>query len=459
MEKEAASVRHWKVLLSFVLVFALLGGAYFFIQNYDPTEKPAEITPTPTIGLLSLEARQVMQVEIQNTAGQYAFVRDGEGWLVKNEPYIELYTSRVETLCFGAATLSADTLVAAAAPDVSVYGLDKPQSVVTLMLDSGDTVTFKIGNLTPAGDGYYACLAESTDVYILSTGTGSQFCSPLSAFRVMTITMLNQMDIRSITITRDGEPFKVVYVAPPEGSYPGAVSTWHIESPIRRDADNALVQEKLLTPLSTLVAAGVAADNPEDLSAFGFEGDSVEISTETETVRFTVGTADGASFIMVDGKQVVYFMGNGTLSFMEVTPFDILEKMTNLIAIDTVDTIEATLPGGSAALRVSHEGENMRYFVNDTPAGEEAFKAIYVELAALSVDGMITGNADMTGKTPAASIVYTLTDGSTTTLAYYPYDDFNYAVAENSECTFYIKKTKITELGEKLQDFVQNPNG
>jgi len=450
-------VRYWKVILSFVLVFALLGGAYFFIQNYDPTEKPAENTPQPTIPLLSLDARLISQVEIQNTKDVYTFVRDGENWLVKNKPNIELYASRVESLCFGAATLAADSLIASSAADLSAFGLDNPQATVTLMEENGTEASFCIGNLTPAGDGYYACLKGGNDIYMLSNSTGSQFCSPLSAFRVMTITAFNQTDIRSITITRGSVSFRIAYVAPPASTYPGAVSTWRIESPIKREADNALVQEKLLTPLSSIVAAGVAEDSPMDISAYGFDGDTVEITTETETVRFSVGIKDGVSYVKMEGKETVFFMGTDTLAFMDVTPFDVLEKMTNLISIDTIDTIDITLPGTHALLRIAHEGENMQYFLNDVQADEEPFKAIYLELAALSVDGMVEKAVDVHGRTPEASIIYTLTDGSTTTLSYYSYDAFNYAVFENSENTFYIKKAKLTELGEKLKAFIQNP--
>ncbi len=452
-------MRHWKIITVFVLVFALLGAAYFFIQNYDPTEKPAETTPTPAISVLSLDSAGISQIEIRNSEEAYAFVRDGENWLVKNKPEIEIYSTRVESMCFSAATLPADTQITAGAPDLSIYGLDKPQAVVTLLSDSGATTAFEIGNLTPAGDGYYARLADTADVYQLSVGVAGQFLSPLSAFRVMTITAMNVMDIRAVTIRRGGEDFTVRYMQPEGESHPGAASTWHIESPIVRNADDALVQEKLLVPMSNLLAADVAADAPENTDAYGFTGDSVEISTETEKVRFFVGSAGGAEYVMPEGKDTVYHMSSGSLSFMTVTAFDVLEKMTNLIAIETVESIDISLPGCNAVLSIGHAGETMEYFLNSAPAGETAFKNMYMELAALSVDGTVKNAPEIAGQTPAASIVYTMTDGSTTTLAYYPYDDFNYAVYENGECSFYIKKTRLSELGTKLAAFVQNPNG
>ncbi len=452
-------MRNWKTILIFVLIFALLGGAYFFIENYDPTPSAPVTTPTPLITLLSADVNLVNQIDVQNSAETYSFVKNEGSWFVKNEPYIELHPSRIESLVYSAATLSADTLVAANAEDLEAYGLKKPQATVSLLLESGASPVFHIGNQTPALDGYYCCLSDSSDVYMLSAASAGQFLSPLSAFRVMTITMLNQADIRSISITKENKEFRLEYEAPPEGSYPGAVSTWHIKSPIERDADDKLVQEKLLTPLSMLTAHDVAADQPSDLSLFGFTGDSVEIKTEAEIVRFSVGQKDGISYILPDGKNTVYSMGAGTLSFMAVTPFDVLEKMTNLISIDTVKTIDITLSGQSFILRIDHIGEEMKFFINDKPCKEESFKAIYVELSALSVDGMIETPAQMQTLPQAGSIIYTLTDGSAVTLSYYPYDSLNYAVSENGEANFYIKKTKISALWEKLNTLAQNPQG
>ncbi len=451
--------KNHKIILTFVLIFAVLGGFYLFIQSYEPAPPTPTAAPTPTIQLLSVDPAHIVQISIENEADTYAFLKDDEHWFLKDAPSIAVNESRVESLSFSAATLSANACITENAAQLADYGLDKPLALITLLLDSGESVSFKIGNLTPAGDGYYGSVGDSTAVYTLPISTGSLFCNPLSAYRFMTITALSAADIRSITITKENKPFRVVYVAPPDGVYPGAISTWKIETPILRDADNALVQEKLLTPLSALVATDIAADNPAALSEYGFSGDSVEIKTETETVRFSVGQTSAGTFVLPEGSSTVYFMGPAPLSFMEVTPFDILEKMTNLIAIDTVSSIDIRLPGASCTLDITHEGENMRFFVNDKEAAEEPFKAIYVELSALSVDGMITSSYTAGNTAPAATIVYTLTDGSAVTLAYYPYDDFNYAVFENGESTFYIKKTKLSALSEKLNTLIQNPRG
>ncbi len=452
-------MRHWKTIVSFLLVFAVLGGAYFFLQNYEPDENITGSTSKPAIPLLSLQTDLVQKLCVENETGTFAFIREGDGWLVEGAPSITLYPERIESLCFSAASLSADVKIADAPDNLELYGLDTPKASVTLSDKEGNKTLFFIGDMTATGDGYYVCLDSNSAVYQVPSGTISPFLNPLSAFRVMTITNLNFSDIRAIAINKSGETFRVVYKAPAEGTPSGAVSAWFIESPEGRDANDTLVQEKLLLPISKITASGIAAENLVKKDTFGFSGDYAEVSTDTETIRFFVGTRNGESYVYVDGKETIYEMGKETLSFMSVTPFDILEKMTTLIPIDTVKSIALSLSGTEAKMEMVQEGETVKYMVNDKPAGEDAFKSMYLELSALTVDGTVSKVVDVRGKTPSASIVYTLQDGSTTTLAYYPYDALNYAIFENGENSFYMKKTKLTELAGKLARFLENPKG
>ncbi len=451
-------MKNWKTILIFILIFALLGSAYFFLEHYTPPQTTPTLTAAPQIPILSLDGNRVCEIQVENATGSFAFLRSENGWSVKDNPFALLHNDRVETLSFSATTLSAVSQITAEAENLSEFGLEKPQATISLSLADAAPTIFYIGNQTPTGDGYYACLADNRTVYELSSTTASPFLSPLRAFRVMEISSFSPADLCSVTIQKNGSVFKISRAEIPENSQPGAVSTWRIESPIKRDADDKLVQELLLQPLSSLVAADVAADAPESLSPFGFSGDTVTISTKTETLRFSVGNSADAWYILPDGTKTVYFMGTTSLPFMTVTPFDVLEKMTNLISLDTIEAIDISFPGTSVSMKISRFGSEMQFYVNDALANEDTFKSMYIEIAALSVDGMVE-TPPSEGVNPTGTIVYTLTDKSAITLAYFPYDTFNYVVSENGESTFYIKKTKLSALCDKLLSFAQNPNG
>lgn len=479
-EKEILFFAKWKYIIAFIIIFAMLVAAYLLVQKMpSKTDVGTQDNNVPnekivSIPMLSVDVTAVSQITIQNqsikddigdktenpnTETKYTFVR-GEGtWVVKNEPYIELHQDMVESLCSAAASLSADASIEESAIDLVQYGLETPQSEVTLTLLDREDITFLIGDQTPSANGYYAKLKDSHDVYMISLATGSHFCKPLSSFRVMTIAALGYFDIQNISIWKNGEELRLSYQDVPESAAPGTLANWYIESPITATADMNAVQSKLLEPFVMLIAESVAEDNPKDLSVYGFKGDRVELTTTTEIIRFEVGVANGMSYIMPEGKSTVYCMGSGALPFMEVTAMDVIQSMTNLVSLAELDSVQLELPGISATLSTKHEGEKIKYFVNDKSADDEAFRNLYIELIALSVDGLASVSEDVSEKTPAASIVYTMLDGSTTTLAYYPYNEFNYAVYENGECTYYIKKTKLSALAESVQAFAQNPNG
>lgn len=55
------------------------------------------------------------------------------------------------------------------------FGLEEAASTATIHYADGTTGTLLLGNEAPSGDGYYACLADSSEVYIIDTDTASYF--------------------------------------------------------------------------------------------------------------------------------------------------------------------------------------------------------------------------------------------------------------------------------------------
>ena len=47
--------KYWKPTVAFLVIFALLLGAYIIIENYEPAKKTADPVSTPAIPMLSLD--------------------------------------------------------------------------------------------------------------------------------------------------------------------------------------------------------------------------------------------------------------------------------------------------------------------------------------------------------------------------------------------------------------------
>ncbi|MDD6308704.1 MAG: DUF4340 domain-containing protein [Clostridia bacterium] len=445
-------MRTWKKIIIFVIVFAILGVAYFFVTRYENPEAEKTQHVASAISVFSVNAEEVTQIQIQNETDSYAFQQNNGAWFVTGAENMELEATRVASLCKNTCSLFAEAVITEKPTDLSVYGLDKPISTVSVNQSSG-TVSIMVGQLTPTGSSYYCKTSLSNVIYQISDYIGEEFCAPLSYYRVMRITALQPTDIREIIISRQNQVIHLSYQVPEEGSYPGAVSSWHMYSPISCDAENTLVQEKLLLPLSSLNAVDIVEDQPSDLSKYGFYGDYVEVATEKERIHLQIGQKDTLYYLLEDHKSTVYLMGN-LLPFMDVTPFDVLEKMTNLYSIDTISNVKIDLPGCSTVLKLT----DAKYFINDKEVEEKYFKDLYMYIAALSVDGIIDKPIESfyhASSAPAAEIRYEMRDNSKVLLKYYSYDALHYAIQENGNFVFFIKKTKLTDLSNTINNYLQ----
>lgn len=459
MDKEEASVR-MKILRNVIIlvaVFAVLGAAYYFVGKYEP-ESEENTTNSSSIEIFKVKKEQITKIEVKNAEDEYAFYKTDGGWVVLGREYVELNQSRVDSLAYSVASINADALIEQSPADLGLYGLSEPAGSITLTLDDGSIRTFYVGDKTPTRTAYYFKTADEDAVYTVYSGSGENFLQKLNNYRVMTITSFEAESVREITIEKAGSTLSIVYNEPTEEEKEkgqGAISEWKLVKPFTRNADNSKVQEKLITPLTGLTGESIVDDNPSDFSKYGIGSTNVTIKTTDSTTKFKVGRKDGVSYLYVEGKSPVYTIAESKLTFLDVNTFDLIEKFASLINIDTVNSIDIYTPKAEGTLSIKRDGDSTLYYADGADAEESAFKSMYQKVIGLTVDGLVTSpaeKADLQGK-----VVYHLTDGTTVTLEFYPYDSLNYAVYENGENLFFMKKTKLNDMINALTKFKENP--
>ncbi len=437
-----------KHIFLFLCLFLLLGVAYFFITAYTP-EKAPQPSETPLIPISVFEADAVQEIEVTNSHGKYTFSKKTDEWQLKDNPAAQILSGRVTALCHSIASFSAVRIIEKNPSDSSVYGFSSPMASICATLSDNTMHFIYIGQSAPAGDGYYCKSGSDPTVYLVNSGFVSALTEPLRSYRNLQITSLDTNAIRGITLSLEGHVLRLSYRESQEGKYAAAISNWRMESPTQCDAENAKVSEKLLQPLSMLTAVDVAADTIENASSYGFSGDFVEIKTESETIKLKIGEKNGRTYLVQDGKAPIYDMGAAKLSFMTLTPFDVIEPMINLIPLDDVARVEITIPDCQKTLEILRFEEKVDYRIDSKPMDEKAFKSLYMELVGLSVDGL-SDKSVLSGAAPIGNITYYKTDGSQEKNDYYAYDALNYAVSHNGNAGFYMKKTKLSDLADKL---------
>jgi hypothetical protein len=161
-----------------VILLAILAGLAYYLQQPENLIKKAlasRETPTaePPGQLISPADGPLNGVSIQKTGGQsITLERKNSGWtlIVGSENPAPADQSVAEQAASQAQSLRLAGKITSTTPDLSAFGLDKPVYIFKLILADGKSVSFKIGNATLAGDGYYAQKEDGTVVILEKYG-------------------------------------------------------------------------------------------------------------------------------------------------------------------------------------------------------------------------------------------------------------------------------------------------
>ncbi len=157
-----------------VVSLAILAGLAYYLQQPDNVIKKAlapATTPTaePLGPLVSPADGPLNGVSIQSTDGQsVAIERKSSGWtlVIGNESSAPADQAVADQVATQAQELRQVIKIEADTLDLSAFGLDTPAYICKFVLASGSSVTFKIGDAAPTGDGYYLQKEDGSVVVI-----------------------------------------------------------------------------------------------------------------------------------------------------------------------------------------------------------------------------------------------------------------------------------------------------
>ena len=437
-------------ILIIAAVIVLLLAAYVFAVNYTPAE---DTTPSPTpaaenIVVFETDSAQITKIAFDSPT-PFALVKNGDTWYIEGNS-AEIVQSSAFSILYNAAYISATTEIKKA-ENLADFGLDKPSASVTVY--HGDSITkLLLGSKTPTDNYYYFKLDSDSKVYTISAYTADLFFKTPSSVRDLNIISLSTDEIAGIEISSPSNTLKVVKntdaAKADEKSY-SSLAKWMVTSPVSQIAAEERVNEKLLTPLSSINAESVAADGAASLAKYNLNT-TVKIQAADKTYSLKIGQADGVNYVYSPEKNIVYVVLKTNLSFLDVKAFDVIQRLITFPNISDLKSVEVKINSFSALLEREEKSENnIVYSINGENSSEELFKSTYQSIMGLSVDGVLSGSFNKSK--PFATILYTMENGSTEKIELCDYDQFSAAVILNGKAQFYIKKTKITELEYVLE--------
>lgn len=380
------------VLLALALVLiTLLPHGSAPVSSSEPT---SEATQTyPLYDKTAADAQHpVTSVEVKNSNGSYTIEYSDKtaGYILRG--YDDIPLSKNATSLVEACTVLNGKTRISTVESLKDFGLEEAASTATIHYADGTTGTLLLGNEAPSGDGYYACLADSSEVYIIDTDTASYFIAAdwwYVSTTLMTAPTVRDDDtngvslLRSLSLTgkRHTQPLSLRRVTDDdeqEYSYFKYVTT----QPYFRGVTDSVGDT--MYGFTSLYAERAAILHPtaEQRQKYGFndpytvakvtlavestsenknsstgETESTPIVYNNTTYTITVGCidTDGNYVVMVDGIDVIYIVTQSSLKeLVERQNDNTTSSLLFLKDITTVGQVDFSLNGEKHTFTLTH---------------------------------------------------------------------------------------------------------
>ncbi len=211
------------IIITFCVGLVALG-AYFIADNIIKNQED----PTSTkVTLIQYDTSSIASVKVTLANGEYYYVTEdadisaaGESTVAYKVTFNGIYenlaydASAAKSLMTYACSLVAQRdLGVADESELALYGLDEPQSVVTLTkISDNSTVNIYVGAYSDSASSYYCKVDNSDHVYIISGAAGEMFTSEPNDMRISQFTVAVTTDtIETMTWKYMDDPEIYIY--------------------------------------------------------------------------------------------------------------------------------------------------------------------------------------------------------------------------------------------------------
>jgi hypothetical protein len=245
---------------TYVVLAAAAGlGAYVYLVEWKREVKPDE---KPREKVLTFDRAKAKELSLTTGDETVQLVKDKDAWRMTAPVAAPADTGEVDGILATLSSLDTDDVVTENPDSLADYGLEKPRSTVTVVVDGvPEPLKLIVGEKTPDGGAVYAKLPSQPRVFTLPSYVEGSLAKKPFDLRDRDVLHVKRDDVTSLE------------VAGPEGAFALARDDrgeWVFTSPIRTRAGRWSV-DGLLGTLESLRMDAVAAENAEDAKAYGLD--------------------------------------------------------------------------------------------------------------------------------------------------------------------------------------------
>jgi len=333
---------------------------------------------------------------------------------------------------------------------LDMFGLLTPAMIVRIERVNGSTIDIDVGNMPAAGQGRYARIHNSREVFIL-TDTQSQILT-LNVEDVYDLTFFPLFEfedgheamlaVRHLLIDTGTTVFELRQRTGEElDDADIGESMFHFLQPAAAEANDNLIQSAILENILQLTPGIIESVRPEDLSVYGLdEPAKVTISTEDWSGTLLIGERDaqqGGRYVMIEGHDAVLLDTDGDYSFLNLNFSQLRSGLIWIHNIVDVESVIFKLEDSTRVLRFEHNpaDESLLAWLDDEEISDSNGRRLFVAALMLSQSGE-TNEPIPTDTPPLYSVTMNFTDGSSSdTLELYQLSESQFLIVHSGAST------------------------
>ncbi|WP_066195607.1 DUF4340 domain-containing protein [Gracilibacillus timonensis] len=335
--------------------------------------------------------------------------------------------------------------------------LDFPNVMVAFVNEEGENQQISVGQLNAQQDRYYIKQQEQDKIYLVDRAVIETI--PLQKKELVDnkILSLSSETVEEIRINNGSEELLMRNAAPfSEEEARAHISGWYMHEPYHGIYSIAYSKmEAMLLGIDQLVPSETVMDEGD----YGFADSnfSVTFSNDEAAETLIIGNpaADNHYYVRLEESEEVYTVSTDLLDPYSYQAFDMIDHFVEIVALEVVDELIIETPEEDTSIMMEHEQiaddeVATTVYKEDDALDMDAFRDVYKELAALSVDEEI--EEDIHTTEAEVTIQYILGD-ITKEIQFIRMSDSQYAVSKgDNQPDFLIETEKVNQLIQKMQD-------
>lgn len=279
-----------KVIIAMVALLVVAGGsfgAFLAVKNKSDNETKKQVSELADNVLFNFDSDSITEINFDCPDGQYKAVHENDEWKLDNGEFTVDQTY-ITTLLTLVSDFTAETNFGEADDSKkAMYGLENPSETITLT-DGTENYKIYVGNITPTNDYYYIMVDGKDKVYTVDSIHGSVLKASRMMLKAKDLIPYDNNEIKQIVLKKDG---KIIY----DLTFDSENSQWSLSDEYSNLPFDQTAVTSMLTSLTRLEAQQMLEENLEDLSKYGFDKPSAEV-----TVKGLDGTEKS---FLISGKQ------------------------------------------------------------------------------------------------------------------------------------------------------------